>query len=130
MNVKEFISMIKDDRKKDVTIYINENNKNLGTIPPGYFTHTEELEKIMSKIGNLEVESFFIGVENPAKAFCFSDLYISLTVTDKVSRSIDSVSNEYLLESLKELHKKVDKLPSCKDIRDIKTDHDNDWSMV
>ena len=123
MNVKNFINMIKDDHKKNITFYINTNNKNLETIYPKYFTHTKKLKKIMSRIGDLEVESFFIGIENPADAYCVSDLYISLNVTDKVSSSVDNVSNKDLLKSLKKLHKKVDKLPSYEDIKNIKKDY-------
>ena len=122
--------MIRECHKQDTTIYINTKNENLGMISPGCFTHTKELEKVMNKVGDLEVESFFIEKENPAKVFSVSDLFISLKVSDKVSKSVDNVSNEDILKSLQELHKKVDKLPSCKDIRDIKTDYNNDWSML
>ena len=104
--------MIRDDHKEDTTIYINGKNKNLGMILPGYIIHTEKLEEVMNNVGDFEVESFFIGKENPAKAFCFSELFICLNVTDTVSKSVNEVSNEDILNSIKELHEKVDKLPS------------------
>ena len=131
MNVKEFINMIRENHKQDTTIYVNTEKECLGMIPPGYFIHTDELEKIMSKVGGLEVKNFFIGRENPAKAFCFSDLFICLNVTDKVSEPVNEVSNEDILKSIKELHKKIDKLPSYEDIKNIKTNYDgDDWSLM
>ena len=86
----------------------------------------------ISIIGSDDLEIFFSDTDYPdIGAKKARDLAYDNMVNQLESQNCESEQLKRIEKSLQELHKKVDRLPSYKDIKNIKTNYDgDDWSLL
>ena len=84
----------------------------------------------ISRLGSDDLKIFFSDTDYP-DAKKARDLAYDNMVNQLESQNCESEQLKRIEKSLQELHKKIDKLPSCEDIRTIKTNYDgDDWSLL
>lgn len=84
----------------------------------------------ISRLGSDDLKIFFSNTDYP-DAKKARDLAYDNMVNQLENQNGGSEQLKRIEKSLQELHKKVDSLPSYKDIKNIKTNYDgDDWSLL
>ena len=86
----------------------------------------------ISRLGSDDLKIFFSDNDYPdIGAKKARDLAYDNMVNQLESQNGESEQLKRIEKSLQELHKKIDKLPSYEDIKNIKTNYDgDDWSLM
>jgi hypothetical protein len=125
MLVKDILNLIKNQKRLIITISTDTESKTTASISNVADIITLYGDKAINRIN---ISTYFNPDMNiPEKPEPVLHIVIEERSTNEVS---DKVSNEDILKSINELHKNVDKLPSYKDMKNVKSNYDNDWSMI